>query len=55
MLVVAEVLVVDGLVRVHVALLLQNVQPLLHRIFVLDQGALVLLQAKSYLNTFIQT
>ena len=39
--------VVDRLVGVHIALLLQDVQPLLHRVFVLDQRALILLKRNS--------
>ena len=38
--------VVDSLIGVHIALLLQDVQPLLHRVFVLDQRALILLKTK---------
>ena len=36
--------VTDGVVGVHVSLLLQNMEPLLHSVFVLNQRALVLLQ-----------
>ena len=38
--------VVDSLIGVHIALLLQDVQPLLHRVFVLDQRALILLKTR---------
>ena len=36
--------VTDGIVGVHVSLFLQNMEPLLHSVFVLNQRALILLQ-----------
>ena len=40
----------DGLVSVHVSLLLQYVQPFLHRLFVLEQCALILLRKNTVLE-----